>query len=82
MYIKIYLLKMVKYYLSVFKIFILLVFLTHCQINETNIDIEIEGMFRIDSLFNNYSLSFQEENLIFTESKNGNDHFFFITSTL
>ena len=73
---------MVKNYFSVFKIFILLVFLTHYQINETNIDIQIEGMFRIDSLFNNYSLSFQEENLIFTESKNGNDHFFFITSSL
>ena len=69
-------------YLFNFKIFLLLIFLIHCQINETNIDFDIEGIFRIDSLFNNYSLSFQEENLIFTESKNGNDHFFFITSTL
>ena len=50
-------------------------------INETNIDfdidIDIEGMLRFDSLYNNYSLSFQEENLIFTESKDGNYHFFY-----
>ena len=68
-------------YLFNFKIFLLLIFLIHCQINETNIDfdidIDIEGMLRFDSLYNNYSLSFQEENLIFTESKDGNYHFFY-----
>ena len=63
---------------------LLLIFQNQCQIeNKTilgNRDIEFEAMFRIDSLYNNFSLIVEKEDIFFTESS-GNDNIFYITST-
>ena len=42
---------------------------------------EFEAIFRIDSLFNNYSLAVQDDDIFFSESKTGNQQNFLITST-
>ena len=64
--------------------FFLLIFQNQCQIDNKNIlgkrAIEFEAMFRIDSLYNNFSLIVEKEDIFFTESS-GNDNIFYITST-
>ena len=42
---------------------------------------EFEAIFRIDSLFNNYSLEVKDDDIFFSESKSGDQHNFLITST-
>ena len=59
-------------------IFILLQLYIYCQISQSVSDI-IEGIFRIDSLYNNYTLAIREDNIVLTEEKNGDNQMFFIT---
>ena len=58
-------------------IFILLQLYIYCQISQSVSDI-IEGIFRIDSLYNNYTLAIREDNIVLTEEKNGDNQKFFI----
>jgi len=71
---------------------------THCQannsINNSNeiVNLELEGVYRIDSIYNNYTLSIKENDLFFYGEKEGEDFqrfsiiytysgsYFFITS--
>ena len=50
---------MEKNILLKFQIILLLQLYISCQINQTTSNLEIEGIFRIDSLYNNYSLAIQ-----------------------
>ena len=63
---------------------LLLIFKNQCQINNKTIlgnrAIEFEAMFRIDSLYNNFSLVVEKEDLFFTESFE-NENIFYITSS-
>ena len=69
------------YFLLKFKIFILLHLYIKCQINQNiSNNRELEGIFRIDSLYNHYSLVIQKDNIFLTETKIGDNQMFFITS--
>ena len=66
-----------------FRIFIF-IFLQFCifrGISQEISNIELEGIYRIDSLYNNYSLAIQEDKIFLTEEKYGNNLLFFITPT-
>ena len=63
-----------------FSIFILLHLYIYSQMNQTINDI-MEGIFRIDSLYNNYTLAIREDIIVLTEEKDGDNQMFFITST-
>ena len=63
-----------------FSIFILLHLYIYSQMNQTINDI-MEGIFRIDSLYNNYTLTIKEDIIVLTEEKNGDNQMFFITPT-
>ena len=53
----------------------------HCEINQTISNIELEGIYRIDSLYNNYSFLVNEDQIFITKEKSGNNLLFFITPT-
>ena len=75
------------YNLLIFYVFILIIYKFECQINpmynssKLNQNIEFEAMFRIDSLYNNFTLTVQNDNIFFSKSDNGNDKIFYITTT-
>ena len=74
------------YNLLIFYVFILIIYKFECQINpmynssKLNQNIEFEAMFRIDSLYNNFTLTVQNDNIFFSKS-DGNDKIFYITTT-
>ena len=49
--------------------------------SKLNQNIEFEAMFRIDSLYNNFTLTVQNDNIFFSKSDIGNDKIFYITTT-
>ena len=75
------------YNLLIFYVFILIIYKFECQINpmynssKLNQNIEFEAMFRIDSLYNNFTLTVQNDNIFFSKSDIGNDKIFYITTT-
>lgn len=75
------------YNLLIFYVFILIIYKFECQINpmynssKLNQNIEFEAMFRIDSLYNNFTLTVQNDNIFFSKSDTGNDKIFYITTT-
>ena len=75
------------YNLLIFYVFILIIYKFECQINpmynssKLNQNIEFEAMFRIDSLYNNFTLTVQNDNIFFSKSDIGNDNIFYITTT-
>lgn len=75
------------YNLLIFYVFILIIYKFECQINpmynssKLNQNIEFEAMFRIDSLYNNFTLTVQNDDVFFSKSDVGNDKIFYITTT-
>ena len=75
------------YNLLIYYVFILIIYKFECQINpmynssKLNQNIEFEAMFRIDSLYNNFTLTVQNDNIFFSKSDIGNDNIFYITTT-
>jgi len=75
--------------LLIFILFIIFFYNIECQYNENkdifipihNDSCEFEAVFRIDSLYNKYSLATQEDNLFFIDLKNGINLNFLITTT-
>ena len=74
---------MTNIFFQIFRIFIFIFFqfYMHCEINQTISNVELEGIYRIDSLYNNCSFLVHEDQIFITKEKYGNNLLFFITPT-